>query len=155
MSGMNAVEILALDNEAALRTGAFAAIFALVLLAEWRLPRRVAQVPRRQRWSANLGLFGLNVLVLRLLFPAAAVGLALSAREQGWGVFNRIDLPYALEVLVAVLVLDLAIYWQHRLMHRVPLLWRLHRVHHADPDFDLTTAQRFHTLEILLSMVFK
>ena len=102
-----------------------------------------------------MGLVFVNTLALRLVFPLAAIGMALSATELGWGLFNQLDLPTAVEVLLAIVLLDLGIYWQHRLSHAIPLLWRLHRVHHADLDFDCTTGLRFHTLEILLSMLFK
>jgi len=149
------IETFAIDHEAAVRLGLFAAVFVVMLVWELRLPRRRLTVSKRLRWTSNLGLMALNSLLLRLLFPAAAVGLAYSAADLGWGLFNRVDLPYWFELGAALLLLDLAIYLQHLLMHRVPLLWRLHRVHHADLDIDLTTGARFHCLEILLSMLFK
>ena len=96
-----------------------------------------------------------NSLVLRLLFPAAAVGIAYAASNAGWGLFNLVNLPFWFEVTAAVLLLDLAIYLQHLLMHQLPLLWRLHRVHHADLDIDMTTGSRFHTIEIVFSMLIK
>jgi len=150
-----AIENLVLEREAVLRLGCFAAVFVVMCLWEIVSPRRPLSVPKLQRWTHNIGLLFLNSLVLRVLFPAAAVGIAYTAAESGWGLFNRVDLPYWLEVLVAVLLLDLAIYLQHMLMHRVPLLWRLHRVHHADLDIDMTTGSRFHTLEIIVSMLIK
>lgn len=146
---------LAVENEATIRLVAFAAIFAAMLLWELLAPRRPLAIARAQRWRSNLGLMIINTVVLRLLFPAAAVGFALSAEALGFGLFHWLAWPPLLELVLAVLLLDLAIYCQHLLMHRVPLLWRLHRVHHADLDFDLTTAVRFHTLEILLSMLIK
>jgi sterol desaturase/sphingolipid hydroxylase (fatty acid hydroxylase superfamily) len=152
---LTALEEFVLQREAMLRLGCFAAVFAVMLLWENLAPKRRLSVSRIQRWTHNIGLLLLNSLVLRLLFPAAAVGIAYSAGGMGWGLFNRVELPYWLEVAVAVLLLDLAIYLQHRLMHHLPLLWRLHRVHHADLDIDMTTGSRFHTLEILLSMVIK
>ena len=150
-----AIENLVLEREAVLRLGCFAAVFVVMCLWEIVSPRRPLSVPKLQRWTHNIGLLFLNSLVLRVLFPAAAVGIAYTAAESGWGLLNRVDLPYWLEVLVAVLLLDLAIYLQHMLMHRVPLLWRLHRVHHADLDIDMTTGSRFHTLEIIVSMLIK
>ena len=150
-----AIENLVLEREAVLRLGCFAAVFVVMCLWEIVSPRRPLSVSKLQRWTHNIGLLFLNSLVLRVLFPAAAVGIAYTAAESGWGLFNRVDLPYWLEVLVAVLLLDLAIYLQHMLMHRVPLLWRLHRVHHADLDIDMTTGSRFHTLEIIVSMLIK
>jgi sterol desaturase/sphingolipid hydroxylase (fatty acid hydroxylase superfamily) len=151
----NTLENFAIDSEAGVRLGCFAAIFTVMLVWELVRPRRVLTVSRRDRWPANLVLLAINSLLLRLLFPAAAVGLAYSTAALQWGLFNRVDLPYWLEVAAAVLLLDLGIYGQHLAMHRVPLLWRLHRVHHADLDIDLTTGSRFHSIEILLSMLFK
>jgi sterol desaturase/sphingolipid hydroxylase (fatty acid hydroxylase superfamily) len=152
---MTAIEDLVLQREALLRLGSFAAIFVMMALSEVLAPRRPLSVSRLQRWTSNISLLILNSLLLRLLFPAAAVGIAYTAAEAGWGLFNQVNLPYWFEVILAVLLLDLAIYLQHLLMHRVPLLWRLHRVHHADLDIDLTTGSRFHTLEILVSMLIK
>ncbi len=146
---------LAVEYESTIRLGAFAAIFTAMLLWEWFAPRRPLALARAQRWGSNLGLMIINTVALRLLFPAAAVGFALSAEALGFGLFHWLDWPALAEIVAAILLLDLAIYGQHVLMHRLPLLWRLHRVHHADLDFDLTTAVRFHTLEILLSMLIK
>lgn len=150
-----ALEEFALQREAVLRLVFFFGVFAVMLLWENLAPKRNLSVSRRQRWTHNIGLLLLNSLALRLLFPAAAVGIAYTAANAGWGLFNHIELPYWLEVTAAVLLLDLAIYLQHLLMHRVPLLWKLHRVHHADLDIDMTTGTRFHTLEIVLSMLLK
>ncbi len=157
MQAMNPVGIenLILEREAIIRLGVFAFVFVTMLLWELLAPRRALSVSRAMRWTSNLGLLVLNTIVLRLMFPAAAVGIAYSVGQQGWGLFNLVDLPFWFEVLVAVLLLDLAIYLQHRLMHQVPVLWRLHRVHHADLDFDLTTGSRFHTIEIIVSMLIK
>ncbi|MCP4472307.1 MAG: sterol desaturase family protein [Gammaproteobacteria bacterium] len=149
------IESLVREREAILRLGSFGAIFVVMLLWELHAPKRVLSVSKWQRWSANIGLLILNSIVLRLLFPAATIGIAYSAGMAGWGLFNHVDLPYWLEVLLAVLLLDLAIYLQHLLMHRVKVLWRLHRVHHADLDIDLTTGSRFHTIEIIFSMLIK
>ena len=151
----SAIENLVLEREAVLRLSCFVAVFVVMCLWEIVSPRRSLSVSKLQRWTHNIGLLLLNSLVLRVLFPAAAVGIAYTAAASGWGLFNHVDLPYWLEVLVAVLLLDLAIYLQHMLMHRVPLLWRLHRVHHADLDIDMTTGSRFHTLEIIFSMLIK
>lgn len=149
------IENLVVQFEAVLRLGSFVAVFAVMLIWETIRPRRRLQLSRMRRWPHNLGLFLINTLVLRLLFPVAALGFALSAEAMSIGLFNWISLPYWLEVVLAVILLDLAIYWQHVAMHHVSLLWRLHRVHHADLDFDLTTGSRFHTVEILLSMLIK
>ena len=152
---INAIENVVLDSEAIFRLGCFGVIFAAMFAWELLAPKRPLSIAKGQRWLHNLSLLLLNSLVLRLLFPAAAVGIAFSAAEANWGLFNHVALPYWLEVIAAVLLLDLAIYLQHLMMHRVPLLWRLHQVHHADLDIDMTTGSRFHTLEIVLSMLIK
>ncbi len=149
------IEEYVFAGEAVLRLVCFAAIFVVMMLWELLAPRRPLSISKRQRWTHNIGLLLLNSLVLRLLFPAAAVGFAWSAANLNLGLFNWLALPYWLEVLLAVLLLDLAIYLQHLLMHRLPLLWKLHRVHHADLDIDMTTGSRFHTLEIVVSMLIK
>jgi len=157
MSAMEvaAIEDFVLQRESMIRLGIFAVVFTTMLAWELLAPRRELSVSKSLRWLNNLGLFALNSVVLRLLFPAAAVGIALAVADRGWGLFNLLALPFWLEVVAAVLLLDLAIYLQHLLMHRVPLLWRLHRVHHADLDIDLTTGSRFHTIEIIFSMLIK
>lgn len=144
-----------LHYEAPIRLGFFFGVFALMALYEVLAPRRALTVPKGSRWAANLGLVILNTAVLRLIFPAAGVGMAAFAAANGWGVFNYYAVPGWLAVLASVLLLDLAIYLQHVMMHSVPALWRLHRVHHADLDFDVTTGARFHTIEIVLSMLIK
>jgi sterol desaturase/sphingolipid hydroxylase (fatty acid hydroxylase superfamily) len=150
-----AIENFVLHSEALLRLGCFAVIFVIMMLWEIAAPRRVLSVSKLQRWTHNIALLLVNSAILRLLFPAAAVGIAYSASVAGWGLFNLLSLPFWLEVSAAVLLLDLAIYLQHLLMHRLPLLWRLHRVHHADLDIDMTTGSRFHPLEIIVSMLIK
>jgi len=142
-------------SEGMIRLGSFVAIFGLMWLWELLVPARDRSLPRLRRWPNNLALAALNVAIVRVLFPAAGVGLAVVAEAQGAGLLRLPDLPYWLAVLAGVVVLDLAIYLQHLLFHAVPALWRLHRVHHADPDFDVTTALRFHPVEILLSMFIK
>jgi len=144
-----------LANEAGLRLGFFIGVFALMAVWELLAPRRELTVSKTLRWTNNLGLVFLNTLVLRLIFPAAAVGMAAFATELGWGLFNYYAVPFSVEVVASVVAMDLVIYLQHVMVHAVPLLWRLHRVHHADPDFDVTTGARFHPLEILLSMLIK
>ena len=149
------IDNLVLQQEAGWRLAFFGGVFIVMLIWELLAPKRRLTVSKLQRWLHNIGLLLLNSLLLRLLFPAAAVGMAYSVGEMNWGLFNLLSLPAWFEVAAAVLLLDLAIYLQHLLMHRVPLLWRLHRVHHADLDIDLTTGSRFHTIEILLSMLIK
>lgn len=142
------------EHETALRLGSFALVLAALAIAERAWPARGDARPAR-RQLANLALMTINAGMLRLAFPLLAVTLALAVNARGGGLFGRLDLPAWLEVLAAVLVFDAAIYWQHRLLHLVPPLWRLHRVHHTDLAFDVTLGVRFHPLEIALSMAIK
>lgn len=144
-----------LTHEPTIRLAAFFGILAAMMVWELAAPRRRLELPRVIRWSNNLALVVVDVAILRLAFPVLAVGLAGLAEAKGWGLFNVLDLPLWVEVIAAVLILDLAIYLQHVLFHAVPGLWRLHRMHHADLDFDATTGLRFHPVEILLSMAIK
>ena len=141
--------------EVPVKLGFFFGVLAVMAVWEVLAPRRALRVSKLVRWGNNLALVFLNSLLLRLLFPAAAVGMAAFAAEQGWGLLNYFTLPAGLAVLVSVIALDFAIYLQHIMVHAVPALWRLHRVHHADMDFDVTTGARFHPLEIMLSMLIK
>ncbi len=144
-----------LANEPAIRLGFFLGVFALVAVFETLAPRRARTLPRGARWPHNIALVVVNTVVLRVVFPTAAIGVALVAAAHGWGLLNIIDAPYWLAVVLSVALLDLAIYLQHVMFHAVPALWRLHRMHHADLDFDVTTGARFHPIEILLSMGIK
>jgi sterol desaturase/sphingolipid hydroxylase (fatty acid hydroxylase superfamily) len=146
---------LALSYESYVRLASFGAVFLLMASWERVAPRRVLRTAKWQRWFRNLTIVVLNTAVLRLLFPAAAVGMAWMAEERSWGLLNNVSLPYWVELLVSVVALDLLIYLQHVMFHAVPALWRLHMVHHADLDFDLTTGNRFHPLEIVFSMLIK
>jgi sterol desaturase/sphingolipid hydroxylase (fatty acid hydroxylase superfamily) len=134
-------------------------VFACVLLAmagwEFVAPRRAQAIGRILRWPNNLAIVALDTLLVRIVFPTAAVGLALVAERRGWGLFNVVAVPAWLAAIASIVVLDLAIYLQHVLFHAVPALWRLHRMHHADLEFDVTTGVRFHPVEILLSMGLK
>lgn len=142
-------------HEAAIRLGFFLGIFALMAIWELMAPRRALAVSKAVRWVNNLGLVALNSLLLRLLFPAAAVGMADFASAHGWGLLNHYQTPFWLAVPVAVAAMDFVIWLQHVMVHAIPALWRLHRVHHADLDYDLTTGARFHPFEIILSMLIK
>ncbi|MBI3411699.1 MAG: sterol desaturase family protein [Planctomycetes bacterium] len=137
------------------RFGCFAGVLLVMSLAETAAPRRPLTVKKPQRWFSNLCLVALNTVVVRAVLPVEAVAIALVAESRGWGVLHQVDSPGWLAVALAVIGLDLAIYLQHVLFHAIPLLWRLHMVHHADLDFDVTTGLRFHTIEILLSMGIK
>ena len=143
------------DYEGAIRIAAFGATFALMAAWELAAPRRALRVPKGQRWFANLGITLLDVALVRLLFPAAAVGVALAAGERHWGLFNAVTVPAPLAFLLSFIALDLVIWTQHVAFHRVPPLARLHRMHHVDLDFDVTTGLRFHPVEILLSLLIK
>lgn len=146
------MDTLVLQNEPALRFGAFAGAMLAMMVWELAAPRRRLAVPRLVRWSNNLALVALDTAVLRLAFPLLAVGMAQVALERGWGLFNLLDWPYWLEFALALLVFDFVIYGQHVLFHKVPLFWRFHRMHHADLDFDTTTGIRFHPFEAIVSM---
>lgn len=144
-----------LTNEPVLRISVFLAVLAVMILWETLATRRPQRISRLKRWPGNLAIVALDTLAVRLVFPLVAVGVALLASERGWGLLNLIALPAWLSIVLAILALDLAIYVQHRVFHAVPWLWRLHRMHHADLEFDVTTGLRFHPLEILLSMAIK
>jgi sterol desaturase/sphingolipid hydroxylase (fatty acid hydroxylase superfamily) len=142
-------------HETTVRMACFAAV--LVAMAAWELaaPRRPRVFSRRLRWTGNFGVLALDTLLVRLTFPILAVGLALIAEDRSWGLLNLAAAPFWLAFTVSLLALDLAVYAQHRMFHGIPTLWRLHRMHHADLEFDVTTGLRFHPIEIVLSMAIK
>ena len=142
-------------NEANIRLGLFLATLTCFGVLSALFPRRQLNVSWWQRWFDNIGITAVNTIILRLLFPAAAVGVAVYTNELGWGLMNWLPLPTWLAVILTAVLLDLLIYWQHVIFHRVPLLWRLHKVHHTDLDIDVTTGFRFHPVEIVLSMLIK
>ena len=144
-----------LAAEPTIRLAAFLSVLVAMALWEVAAPRRRREIPRVIRWTNNLALLVLDTAILRLTFPIIAVGLAVMAEDRGWGLFNNIDVPFWLAIVVSMLLLDLAIYLQHVMFHAIPGLWRLHRMHHADLDFDATTGLRFHPVEILISMGIK
>jgi len=144
-----------LQYELAIRLACFFGVFGGVALWEFSAPRRRLTVPRLLRWTNNLALVALNNILVRALFPAAAVGVAAFATRQGWGLFNYYVVPLWMSMLLSVVFLDFVIYLQHIMVHAVPALWRVHRVHHADLDYDVTTGTRFHPIEIVLSMLIK
>lgn len=149
------LEEFILTNEKPIRMGFFFGVLLIMALWEIAAPRRKLTVSKTLRWTNNIGLVFFNSFILRILFPAAAVGVAISAKEQGLGLFNVYTASPYIAVLASVIIMDFVIYLQHVLVHAVPVLWRLHRVHHADPDYDVTTGARFHTIEIILSMLIK
>ncbi len=146
---------LVLANEPLIRLSFTFGILVVMVVWEVAAPRRRREIPRLLRWTNNLGVVVVDTILVRLTFPIVAVGLALAAEERGWGLFNIVETFPWLAFLLSLLVLDLAIYLQHVMFHAVPLLWRLHRMHHADLEFDVTTGLRFHPFEILLSMGIK
>lgn len=142
-------------HEGAFRFAAFLGVFVVVAGWEALSPRRRRRFQRRERWPHNLGLLALNGVFLRLVAPGAAIAVAIAGEVHGWGLLPASAIPAWAQAVVAVVLLDLAIYFQHVLFHAVPVLWRLHRLHHADTDFDVTTGTRFHPIEIVLSMAIK
>ena len=144
-----------LHNEPIIRLACFFAVLLAMMLWERRKPRRALSLPRARRWPANLGIILVDSIVLRLVFPVLAVGAAELAAAWGWGLFHGLNAPFWLALPASLLILDLAIYTQHVVFHKVAMLWQLHRMHHTDLDFDVTTALRFHPLEIVLSMLIK
>lgn len=144
-----------LTNAPLVRIGFFLGVLVAMMAWEMVAPRRRRDIPRLLRWTNNLGLVVIDTIVVRLIFPVVAVGLALLAEAHGWGLFNVLEVPASVAIVVSMLALDLAIYLQHVMFHAVPVLWRLHRMHHADLGFDVTTGLRFHPVEILLSMGIK
>lgn len=149
------LEQIVLAHEPLLRLGLFVGVFVVIASWERVSPRRVLRVARGGRWFANLALVTLNTVMLRLAVPLAAAGMAAFCAQHGWGLFNYYSVPLWLAVSVSVVAMDVIIWLQHVMVHAVPALWRVHRVHHADLDFDLTTGARFHPIEIALSMLIK
>lgn len=138
-----------------IRLGAALSIFCIMVSWETIKPRRLQQISRQQRWPVNLGLALSNMILMRVTLGGIAYTTAVMAAEQGYGLLNLWQIPIGLSIIVTLLTLDFAIYVQHIIMHKSPLLWRLHKVHHTDLEFDATTAVRFHPLEIVLSMIYK
>lgn len=144
-----------LTHEGSVRLGAFASILILMMCAEALFPRKERVLGRGHRWTSNLLLIVIDSLFVRLLFPIVAVGVAAIAAQNDWGLFNILDLPIWLAVILSVIILDMLIYWQHVAFHHVPVLWAMHKVHHADRDIDVTTGLRFHPIEIGISLAYK
>lgn len=142
-------------HETAIRLGCFFGVFAPVALAEVFAPRRRLEYGRSVRWRGNLGIVALNSVLMRVLFPITAAILAARAQVRGWGLLNQVDLPLWVELVLALVLLDLVVYLQHVVFHSLPMLWRLHRMHHSDLDYDVTTGARFHPIEIALSLLIK
>jgi sterol desaturase/sphingolipid hydroxylase (fatty acid hydroxylase superfamily) len=144
-----------LAYEPYIRLGAFGGVFVMMAIWESIGPRRKQEVGRGWRWPNNFGVVVVDALLVRILFPTTAVALAFVAEARGFGLLNVVALPMWVGVVASVIALDFVIYLQHVLFHAVPALWRLHRMHHADLEFDVSTGLRFHPIEILLSMLIK
>ena len=149
-----------MEQETLFRIGVFLGLFVLFAAIEAWVPRRTRTQPRQTRWITNWAIVVLDTLTLRLLafaiaMPVLAVGAAIDAQTNGWGLLNAVDMPFWVKVIVTILIFDFAIWAQHLITHKIPVLWRIHRVHHADRDIDVTTAIRFHPIEIALSMLLK
>jgi len=144
-----------MEHEITIRVITFVLIFILVALWEIRAPRRTLMTSKKWRWFNNLSIIAINPLLLRLVFPVLAIGMTQTAQANGWGLLNHFGTPSVIALFVGIIALDLVVYLQHVMFHAVPILWRLHMVHHADLDYDLTTGLRFHPIEIVLSMTLK
>ena len=144
-----------MEHDSAIRLVSFILIFILIAAWETKMPRRTLATSKKWRWFNNLSIITINPILLRLVLPVFAVGMSQAAQIKGWGLLNNIDVPSVIGLAAGIIVLDLVIYMQHVMFHAIPLLWRLHMVHHADLDIDLTTGLRFHPVEIILSMLLK
>ena len=144
-----------LENESSIRLGVFLGLFSTMALSEYFRPRRPLTAPKGSRWFTNWAIVILDSLVVRLIFPAAAVGAAFWAAANGFGLFNLWGVSELIAAVISFVVLDFAIWFSHVLSHKVPMFWRIHRMHHSDVNFDVTTALRFHPIEIVLSMAYK
>ncbi|WP_435140639.1 sterol desaturase family protein [Pseudopelagicola sp. nBUS_19] len=145
-------------SEFLIRLLIFLCLFIIFATLEIWIPRRTLAQSRGRRWTTNFGLTILNTISLRIMafaLPLLAIGAAIDASQSGWGLLNKLSLPAFLEIILVIMIFDFAIWFQHLMTHKIPILWQLHSVHHADRDFDVTTALRFHPLEIALSMLAK
>ena len=149
------MNVLSADSASGIRLGLFLLVFLILAMSEVRWPRRQLTAGRSKRWAANIGLSFFNSIAIRALIPFSGVVSSLWAQEEGFGLFNQLDWAVWFEFLLFILLFDLIIYWQHRVFHMLPVLWRFHRVHHTDEDYDLTTGTRFHPISILISTIIK
>ena len=144
-----------MTTEIVIRAGSFLIVLITMGIAETVWPRRVLDAPKLHRWFSNISISVLSTLLVRLILPLAPTALALYCADRGWGMFNQIALPLWFSFPFSVLFLDMLIYWQHVVFHKVSILWRIHRMHHADLNIDASTGIRFHPIEIGLSMLIK
>lgn len=143
------------ENEAYIRLGSFLGLFALLTFWELSSPKRGLLELRRFRWISNIGLIVISSILVRFILPTAAVGVALVVEQNNLGFLNYFDLSFASRFVLAFILMDLSIYFQHVMFHALPLFWRFHRVHHSDLDCDISTGLRFHPFEIVISIIFK
>lgn len=144
-----------INNESSIRLSFFFGIIIIMTTLEYIIPRRKLLISKSTRWFNNITLVFLNTLIIRILFPTAAVGVAIFANNNNIGIFNLIELSIFTTTIFSIILLDLIIYWQHRFFHKIDFLWKFHKVHHSDMDYDLTTGFRFHPIEIIFSMFIK
>ncbi|MGV6818972.1 MAG: sterol desaturase family protein [Parvularcula sp.] len=144
-----------LQHEGTIRLTAFVGVFAAMAVWELLSPKKTLAMSRAERWGTNLAIIVVDTVMLRVLFPILAVGVAAYVHARGWGLFGLLGLSGWFEIILSVVLLDMAIYWQHVFSHRIGMLWRFHQVHHADRSIDVSTALRFHPVEIGLSMLYK
>lgn len=142
-------------HEPTIRLLVFLCLFVLLALTEWLRPRRSLRVDKSRRWFTNICIVIIDSVAVRLIFPTAAVGIALWCEAMGYGLFNIVSVPFLIAGIISVVALDFAVWFSHLLSHKVPIFWRFHRMHHSDRDIDVTTAIRFHPIEIIVSMVYK
>jgi len=144
-----------MEDEQSIRLFAFLGIISLVVIWEFYSPKRQLTQARNKRWLHHITLITLNVLIVRLILPVSAVWVAAKSSDESWGLLNIVPIDANISIILAIIALDCIVYWQHRLFHALPILWRLHQVHHADRDIDVSTGLRFHPIEIVLSMLIK
>ncbi len=143
------------QNEPTIRLAVFGGVLILMLILETLFPRKARTQNRGLHIATNLGIVVLYTLVMRVLFPVAAMGTAVYAASKGWGLLNLFEMPVWAHILISAVLLDMAVYWQHVASHKIPMIWAFHKMHHADRDIDATTGIRFHPVEIVLSMLYK
>jgi sterol desaturase/sphingolipid hydroxylase (fatty acid hydroxylase superfamily) len=152
---MQELQAIIINNESTIRLSFFFTIFFIMAILEYIIPKRTLHISKIKRWFNNISLVFLNTLIIRILFPIAAVGVAIFAKEHNFGIFNIFELHNFFKIIFCIVLLDLIIYWQHRFFHTIGFFWKFHKVHHSDMDYDVTTGFRFHPIEIIFSMLIK
>ena len=152
---MQEVQNIIIDNESTIRLSFFFCIFFIMAILESFFAKRTLSLSKSKRWLNNISLVFLNTLIIRVLFPTATVGVSIYAHDNSIGLFNIVDISIGSVIVLSIILLDLIIYWQHRLFHTINFFWKFHQVHHSDMDYDVTTGFRFHPIEIIFSMIIK